>query len=433
LEESFNAHPRHSTSGELKSFITAKLMQEDQPFGLLVAASRSDKHFESRWEQFVCELALAASEFLSRVKKSVERQQSLTSAIVENTLDGLAVVDLDSGEVLLNPVARSLLEVPLGESCKLELVQKRLNIEIEDIWRELGETSIERPKRTIIRHTDLDWREEQIFLRLNASLFPSSSAENRRKLLVVLHDVTQERSVEEVKARLIANISHELRTPTAVLKEFISLILDGVAGEPTDNLKQFVIIMQSNVERLSRLIENLLTLARSDTGGFSIVLRPIDMAPLIESVAQSLIVKLKQKGMKLTVSLPENLPLVFADKEAVTQILINLIENARKYSPDDTEVTLTAVVKSSRIEFAVADQGYGIPPGERETIFKRFHRLVDKNDPKFQEGVGLGLSLVKELVMRHGGDIWVESEVGKGSTFYFSLQIAQEDDESKPV
>lgn len=420
---------------ELKSIITIPLNQDGRLIGVIVAASRTDNEFAAQWGGFASKIAGEASEFLTRVKRSVEARQHWTSAIVEHTLDGLIVAEISKSQYLLNPVARSLMEIPLGMEPSQKMIEARLGINIGEIINELRSTEDkDKSRKTLVKHADLLWRGHDVFLRLNISFLPGARNAEGDELLVVMHDVTQERSVEEMKAKLMSNISHELRTPTAVLKEFISLILDGVAGDLSSSQKQYIQIMQSNVERLSRLIENLLTLARSDSGGFSIVLRAMEIAPVINTVVQSLTPKLSRKGMSLQVNLPAELPPVYADKDAVTQILTNLVENARKYSPDNTDVTISAVVKGARIEISVEDEGYGIPAGEHEAIFKRFHRLVDKDDPKFQEGVGLGLPLVKDLVTRHGGDIWLKSEPGKGSTFYFSLQVADEGEETfKPA
>jgi len=416
--------------GSIASSLSVTLYQEGRPFAMLVAASRTDRDFHQKWQEFAQKIAEEASEFLSRVKRSVEHQQHWTSAIVEHTLDGLVVMHLTNGKFLVNPIARSFLEIPLGQNPTRQLIEDRLSIKLTEILEELNSTDESGSlKRTIVRHADIQWRGKPLYVRLNISKMPAGREATGDELLLVIQDVTQERAVEEMKAKLMSNISHELRTPTAVIKEFISLILDGVAGDLTSSQRQYIQIMQSNIERLSRLIENLLTLARSDSGGFSIVLRPLDLPSIIKMVAESLTPKMSHKGMKLIVNLPPSLPLVYADRDAVTQILTNLIENARKYSKENTTVQVSAVAKGSRVELAIADQGYGIPASEQEAIFKRFHRLVDKDDPRFQEGVGLGLPLVKDLVTRHGGDIWLTSEVGVGSTFFVSLQIASENEE----
>jgi len=422
-----------TANGKLLSTIIVPLMQEERPFGLLVTASRKDENFEAEWSEFIAKISQEASEFLSRIKQSIEKQKYFTSAIVEHTLDGIAVIDPVSKEVLLNPVARSMLDMAPGPAPNPEEVGELLDFNINDILKDLtlhGEGDVQ--PRTMILQSELTLRGQPAYYRLNISVLPGEESEEG-KLLVVIHDVTQERRIEEMKNRLIANITHEVRTPTGVIKEFTALILDGVAGELTDTQRQYIQIMHSNIERLSRLIENLLTLARADKGGFTVVLQPIELRPIIDSVTASMELKLLQKKIKSVIDIPNELPLIYGDKDAVIQILTNLIDNAFKYSPEDTRVKISVEVKGVRVEIAVADQGYGIDPADQEAIFSRFHRLVDQNDPRFQEGVGLGLALVKDLVTRHGGDLWVESEVGSGSTFYFSLQIAKEDEEHRPA
>jgi len=424
----------HEVGSTLRSTIVLPLIQGERPFGLLVAASRSDEKFEEVWSEFINRLALDASEFLTRIKRSVERQRHFTAAIVEHTLDGIVLIPPGAVEVMLNPVARSILNLPSIPAPSSEEVCKQLNCNLDEIRGELrGQEADVGGQRTIVHLTELTRGEQKIYLRVNISLLPGDNPPDSGMLLFVLHDVTKERGMEEMKARLIANLTHEVRTPTAVLKEFVSLILDGVSGELNDSQRQYLSLMKSNIERLSRLTDNLLTLARADTGGFSILLQPIELVPIISEVAASMEVKFMRKHMKLSVDISDEMPLIYADREAVTQILTNLVENAQKYSPEDTEVTISAVAKGNRVEVMVADQGYGIAPEDKEEIFKRFHRLVDQDDPRFQEGVGLGLSLVKDMVVRHGGDIWVESEVGVGSTFCFTLQIAREDEEHRPA
>jgi signal transduction histidine kinase/DNA-binding response OmpR family regulator len=419
--------------GGFVSTIAVPLRQGERAIGLLLAASRANDGFEAEWGEFITQLATSGSEFLQRIKRSVEAQRHFTAAVVEHTLDGIIAISPQSGDVLINPVARSLLELPSGESPTGEQVTLWLNLDLKGIWAELKNADSDDPsQRTKSVRIDRIVNGQKFFLRLSISLLPGQEGQDDM-LLIVLHDDTQERAVEEMKNRLISNITHEVRTPTAVIKEFMSLIMDGVAGELTDAQRQYIQIMHNNIERLARLIDNLLTLARSDTGGFAIVLRPIELRPIINEVANSMDVKLKRKRMRLNVQLPDELPLIYADADAVTQVITNLVDNAFKYSAEDTEVTIEARAEGSRVVISVADQGYGIPREDQEKIFRRFHRLVDEHDPRFREGVGLGLSLVKDFVTRHGGEVWVKSAPGEGSTFYFSLQVAEVDKEHQPA
>jgi len=419
--------------GGFVSTVAVPLRQGERAIGLLLAASRANDGFEAEWGEFITQLATSGSEFLQRIKWSVEAQRHFTAAVVEHTLDGIIAISPQSGDVLINPVARSLLELPSGESPTSEQVTLWLNLDLKGIWAELKNADSDDPSQRIKSvRIDRIVNGQKFFLRLSISLLPGQEGQDDM-LLIVLHDDTQERAVEEMKNRLISNITHEVRTPTAVIKEFMSLIMDGVAGELTDAQRQYLQIMHNNIERLARLIDNLLTLARSDTGGFAIVLRPIELRPIINEVANSMDVKLKRKRMHLNVQLPDELPLIYADTDAVTQVITNLVDNAFKYSAEDTEVTIEAQAEGSKVVISVADQGYGIPREDQEKIFRRFHRLVDEHDPRFREGVGLGLSLVKDFVTRHGGEVWVKSAPGEGSTFYFSLQVAEVDKEHQPA
>ncbi len=410
-----------STANDIQSLVAVPLKQGKRPFGLLVVGSKVSDLFDEVWSDFITQISQEASEFLARVKRSVERQRNSTAAIVENTLDGIIMIHLSSNEVLMNPKARSMLDVASDAIPTPDHLNNALNLDLQDIYNDLQQDKEEGPKTTEL-HRELARHGKQVYLRLNISLLRGTDHE-KGSLLMVIHNVTKEREMEEMKSRLISNISHELRTPTAVVKEFISLILDGVGGKVDDALRDYMKIIQSNIERLSRLIENLLTVARSDAGGFTVKLAPLKLEPVIKNVTASMSVKLRKKQMTISDDVPDEMPLVYADMDAVTQIITNLVENAYKYSPENTHITISVFVKGARIEISVIDEGYGIAPGDQETIFKSFHRLVDQNDPKFQEGVGLGLSVVKNLVTRHGGDIWVESNVGEGSKFTFTLQI----------
>lgn len=413
---------------KFKSSVAVPLYQDDREFGLLVAVSYKDKDFQAVWSDFIIQLSQGASEFLTRVRRSVESQRHATAAIVEHTQDGIAVINPESGEILMNPVARGLFDLSSGKKPTMNDFGKLFAINIQEIWTNLRKPHPEESRSKTMMQSEITSQGQNLFLRLNLSILPGNKGESDN-LLLVIHDITQERSMEEMKTRLMSNISHELRTPTAIVKEFISLILDGVTGPLNDTLRQYIKIIQSNMDRLARLIENLLTLARSDRGGYSLVLQPIPVRPVIENVASSMVVRLQKKSIRITTRLPDELPLVYGDQDAVTQILTNLVENAYKYSPENTEVVVTAKDAGAKLEISVIDQGYGIPQEDIETIFKRFHRLVDHNDPRFQEGVGLGLPLVKDFVTRHGGDIWVNSEVGKGSTFAFTLQVVMDEPE----
>lgn len=411
-----------------QSAAATPILQGDQPMGLLLAASRFNPDFESDWGEFLSQLSVSASRFLTGIRSWADRQRHFTASVVEHTLDGIIVLSPQTGDALINQAARKMLDLPPDAGLEVDTLLNLLEFDLDAFKAKSGGAAPEVVTRSLERTV----QDRRAFLQVTASRLPASG-EDGEMVLFVLHDVTRERAVEEMKNRLISNLTHEVRTPTAVIKEFMALILDGVSGELTPTQRQYLQVMHSNVERLSRLIDNLLTLARSETGGFAVVLQPTELRPLVLNVANSMDVKLRRKRINLNVTLPPELPLIYADPDAVTQVLTNLVDNAYKYSPEDTEVGISAEVRGNRVVIAVADQGYGIPRDRFDDIFKRFHRLVDENDPRFQEGVGLGLALVKDLVTRHGGEVWLESELGKGSTFYVSFLIAAEDAVHSPA
>ncbi|MFN3821156.1 MAG: response regulator, partial [bacterium] len=299
--------PQGGTSeaeGEFRSSISVPIVIDDIPFGLLIAASFSDSNFEMKWGRFAHQVARSASDFLTRVRRSVESHRHLTSAIVEHTGDGLVVVNFIENRTLLNPAAKAMLRIPVGVEPKIEMIQERLQVDLKSLWDDLHSHGEEPAKRrTIVRQVNIYDQDQTICLRMVASHIPETASEHG-SMLLSLQDLTQEREVEEMKSRLVSNISHELRTPTSVVKEFIALLKDGVAGELTEPQKQILDIMKSNVERLGRLVENLLTLARAETGGFNVILRPEHLEPIIEQVVLSMTPKLQQKQIDLKVLLP---------------------------------------------------------------------------------------------------------------------------------
>ena len=239
-------------------------------------------------------------------------------------------------------------------------------------------------------------------------------------LVMVLRDVTKDRELDNLKKEFISNVSHELRTPAAIVKEFISIMKDELAGPVTEGQKEYLDTMTNNIERLLRLIENLLNMSRIESGRIQIKRNWFNPNDYLKNVTEGLKLRLKKKNITLQLYVPEKLPEVYADPDAFTQIITNLVDNARKFSPEGTEVKISAVLEDSDILFSVRDQGKGIPKDHLTKIFERFHRIENEEEIR-QEGAGLGLPIIKELINQHHGKVWVESEMNKGSTFYFTL------------
>lgn len=229
--------------------------------------------------------------------------------------------------------------------------------------------------------------------------------------------------IDQLRSDLVSTVSHELRTPLATIKEFTLILDDEVAGPLTNDQREYLGIVRENVERLSRMINDLLDMAKLEAG--RVVLRKdfVQVGPLLEHVRQSLKPLAEEKQLELAVHPPQALLGVFADPDKVAQVLLNLVSNAIKYTPGPGRVTLEAAEQEHEVEFAVRDTGVGIAPEDVPKLFERFQQLSEETHPVNTKvkGTGLGLAISKGLVELHGGHIWATSGIGQGSTFSFTL------------
>lgn len=228
--------------------------------------------------------------------------------------------------------------------------------------------------------------------------------------------------VERVRKDFVINVSHELRTPLASIQGYTETLLDGALNEPA-NATKFLNIIRQNTERLTRLTADLLVLSRIELGQQKFKFASHSVNRLLTDNVDSMLPLAQRKRITLRLEPAPAEAEVFADAEAVHQILTNLLENAIKYTPDGGAVTVGARLSTDdRVEFFVQDTGMGIPEEDLSRLFERFYR-VDKARSKALGGTGLGLAIVKHLTQVQGGVVRVESKVDKGSTFYFTLPI----------
>jgi len=242
--------------------------------------------------------------------------------------------------------------------------------------------------------------------------------------LVLLHDLTALRLSERMRADFVANVSHELRTPLASLLGFVET-LRGPARDDPEAQERFLVIMQEQAERMSRLIEDLLSLSRIEMDERTRPDAPVALAPIIENVRDMLAMKAADRNMTVDVAIPPDLPSVAGDRDQLTQVLQNLVDNAIKYGAPNTPVEVAVALEDGRISIDVRDHGAGIAPEHLPRLTERFYR-VDAARSRELGGTGLGLAIVKHIVNRHRGRFEIDSEPGKGSTFTVHLPVARE-------
>ena len=247
---------------------------------------------------------------------------------------------------------------------------------------------------------------------VNAAPTPGGGA------VAVLHDITEVARTEQMRRDFIANVSHELRTPLTSISGYVETLLENGFDLPP-NAREFLTIILKNATRMTRLTEDLLALASVESGDYKVNARPVAASALVRDALHALAGMVKDLEVKLE-SAEATDTVVLADEDALTQVFGNLIENAVKYGRSGERVLVGARDRKSTVEFFVQDFGPGIPSEHLPRIFERFYR-VDKARSRESGGTGLGLSIAKHIVLAHGGTIRVESELGAGATFLFTL------------
>lgn len=248
----------------------------------------------------------------------------------------------------------------------------------------------------------------------------------------ILYDKVNE--ANQAKSEFVSMVSHELKTPMTSLRGYTDLLLSGMTGEMNEQQQNFLEIMAANIRRMSQQIQDLTDISRIETGQLHVELEPTSFVPIVNETMQTVKGLCDDKNICIHLELPEELPLIMADKGRIVQVLTNLLSNACKYSPPETNITLSfmtrVVAKEDSDEMIpmiwcrVKDNGYGISVEDQERLFTKFFRS-DNPNIRLAKGTGLGLSITKGIIELHGGEIWVESQLGEGTSFQFTIPQVQ--------
>ena len=250
--------------------------------------------------------------------------------------------------------------------------------------------------------------------------------------VIVIHDVSKERQLERIRADFVANVSHELRTPLTTIRGYAETLLSEDATR-TKAQEQFVVKILNHTSRLSRLVSELLELSRLESGDVELKRTPCHLNIFYEPILDVFEPILEEAELVLKWEIPESLPKVSVDQQLFMQVLVNLIDNAIKYTPDSGTITVSVEIRTSEafegsnitaeeIIVCIQDTGIGIPMESQPRVFERFYR-VDKGRAREMGGTGLGLAIAKHIVLCHNGEIWLESSLGEGSVFYVAIPL----------
>lgn len=241
--------------------------------------------------------------------------------------------------------------------------------------------------------------------------------------IIALRDVTRERELDKMKTDFVSVVSHELRTPLTSIKGYTDLLLSGAAGDINELQREFLGITQTSTTRLTSLINDMLDISRIESGRIEIKHEPIDYRQIVDDTLRLMKAPADERNITMEASLPESMPPVRGDTDKVAQVLTNLVSNALKYTPPGGWIKVILEVSGdASVTTCVADSGIGISPADQKKLFQRFFR-ADNTSTREAGGTGLGLVIAKSIVEILGGAIWVESETGQGSRFYFTLPL----------
>jgi two-component system phosphate regulon sensor histidine kinase PhoR len=243
--------------------------------------------------------------------------------------------------------------------------------------------------------------------------------------VAVLRDLTREREIAQMKSEFVSKASHELRTPLSSMRACVEMLVDGEADDPATR-EEFYGIIQSETERLSRLVDNMLNISRIEAGIIEVAQGTIDLGAVIEQAMRTIEPQARERGQTMHSDIaPVNL-LVSGDQDMLQQVVVNLLSNAVKYTPEGGRITLTADSDNLArcVHVGVQDTGLGIPPDDMERIFEKFFRV--ENYKRVAKGTGLGLNLCRHIVETvHGGQIGLDSTLGMGSRFWFTVPMGK--------
>ncbi|RYX98583.1 HAMP domain-containing histidine kinase, partial [bacterium] len=254
---------------------------------------------------------------------------------------------------------------------------------------------------------------------------------DKKNQVIVFHDVTKEKEIDKMKSDFIAVVSHELKTPVSAMMGFATLIEDGIAGDITPEQQEYLYKIQMQGERLIRLINDLLDFSKLEAGQMPLYMQLLDSEDVVTEIVETLRPLADEKSMNIVADVDRDLPAIYVDPDKLKQILINLISNAIKFTPETTgliEVKVSYTEEKRELLFSVSDNGIGIPEKDKPRLFDRFYQ-VDNTSTRKYGGTGLGLAIVKKLVDLNHGELWVDSKIGKGSIFYFTVPLPEEGQE----
>lgn len=354
---------------------------------------------------------------LFKTLEQIEGEKTKMEAILVNLTDGVIAFDLDGRVIHINPAARRMLAIVNPDIIEFNPFFDDIGANIN-----MGDIVYLEQNKTFERDILLNG----YILKAFFAAFKSDNDKETGKIggiVVAIQDVTKQKKLDNSRREFVANVSHELRTPLTTVKSYTETLIETL--NENDMQKHFLEVINSEVDRMTRIVKDLLTLSRLDHGKETLKKDRIDIRKLVAGVAEKMALSAKEHGHKLTYSFTTDIEPYTGDRDKIEQVLINLVSNAVKYTPDGGNIEIFAGSIYNEVYIKVKDNGIGIPKSDINRIFERFYR-VDKARTRKAGGTGLGLAIAKEIVEAHGGKISIQSDTGMGTEVMITLPVKRE-------
>ncbi len=405
-------------AGILCFFVSRRISKPMEELASGLKGSFQDKKILPRYAPSECHMLEEAMGRMAREldqrMETLTRQRNQLEAILTSMSEGVIAVDQDGRLAIVNLSAASMLGLDVAAAKGRSLQEAVRNPELQElVSRVLAGSGPARKEIAVLAG-------RQAILQVHGVALRSARQDGLLGALVVLTDITRLRQAERMRKDFVANVSHELKTPITAIKGFAETLLDGSSHDP-DHVSRFLNIIATHARRMEKIVQDLLTLARLENQdeGRAVEFEQADLGQVVARAIQACALEAGQKGIQIETRVADGLCLE-ASSHLLEQALVNLVENAVKYSGSGSRVTVTAGRQAGQVVICVADQGCGIARQHQARIFERFYR-VDKARSRKLGGTGLGLAIVKHVAQIHGGKVEVESSVGKGSIFTIIL------------
>ncbi|WP_342507546.1 cell wall metabolism sensor histidine kinase WalK [Sporosarcina sp. FSL K6-2383] len=365
------------------------------------------------------QLAIAFNHLTNQLQESqstTESERRKLASVLENMTDGVIATDRKGRVSLINDAALVMLKMT-RDSVLNRPISSILGLEQEYAFEDLIQI-----KDSIV--LDFSTEQQPYILRANFSITQRETG-FVNGLIVVLHDNTEQEKIDMERREFVSNVSHELRTPLTTMRSYLEALADG-AWKNEEIAPSFLHVTQTETERMIRLVNDLLKLSRMDSRNYDLNSEWVEFNHFFNSIIDRFEF-LKSHDGHFKRLLPTTELFVEIDTDKMTQVIDNIISNALKYSPDGGDIRFGVTMEDHFIKVMISDDGMGIPQANVKRIFDRFYR-ADRARSRAMGGTGLGLAIAREMVIAHGGDIWAESEEGKGTTIFFTLPFELQED-----